>query len=566
MVCLLSGTAVCRAQHPQILSPTHAMLRLDVSARYLLLPVEERQPNVRMRVVADNAEVQALNVRMAVDTVDYYVPLDIRRFGVSSLLLDITFPDNRPVGAPKVDDAVCWRRMHQSDSFDTRNSERLRPLYHHTPPYGWMNDPNGMFYKDGTWHLCYQWNPYGSTWENMTWGHSLSPDLFRWESQTPVIEPDGLGVIYSGSAAVVGEGMTGEQPGHVVAIYTSRGTSQTQSVAVSSDGGKTFRKEPSNPVLTGDVRDFRDPKIFWNDEVGKWNLVLAAGNEVRFYSSSNLREWTFESAFGKDFGSHAGVWECPDLVRLPVRGSDMQRWLLIVNIGSGGPSGGSATQYFTGMFDGHEFRCESAPDKVKWMDYGRDHYATVTFSGCPQGRHVALAWMSNWQYANQVPTQQFRSANSLPRDLDLFIYEGETYCGVKPSPEVFALRGSQPAQKPSEACEIVLQVRKDFQLTLSNSCGERVVMSYDKGKQTLTMDRTQSGNVGFSPQFPCMTEAPTFGALHTLHIFIDRCSIEVFDAEGHMAMTNLVFPSEPYTELALSKGVRCTVYPLQMKP
>ena len=200
------------------------------------------------------------------------------------------------------------------------------------------------------------------------------------------------------------------------------------------------------------------------------------------------------------------------------------------------------------------------------MDYGRDHYATVTFSDCPDGRRVALAWMSNWQYANMVPTLQFRSANSLPRDLDLFEYEGETYCGVKPSPEVLALRGAKPAKVPSEACEIVLQVKKDFRLTLSNTQDEQVVMAYDAAKQLFTMDRTQSGNVDFSPQFPCVTTAPTFGALHTLRIFVDRCSIEVFDGEGRMAMTNLVFPSEPYSELALSGGARCTVYPLQTRP
>ena len=331
-----------------------------------------------------------------------------------------------------------------------------------------------------------------------------------------------------------------------------------QSIAYSTDGGKTFTKYAGNPVLTLNVPDFRDPKVFWNEDIKKWNLILAAGQQMRIYSSANLKEWTYESSFGEGYGSHGGVWECPDLVKLPVRGTGQSKWMLVCNINPGGPFGGSATQYFVGQFDGHRFTCESAPEVSKWMDYGKDHYATVTFSNAPDNRVIALAWMSNWQYANQVPTMQFRSANSVPRDLDLFTYNGETYVGVTPSKELLALRGAK-VKAPTETCEIVVDVRKNTQLVLSNAKGEEVTMTYDAAKQTFTMDRTKSGAVGFSEAFPCEMVAPVYGPLKQLRLFIDKCSIEVLDTDGRLAMTNLVFPSEPYNTLTV-KGGKATIY------
>lgn len=540
------------------LSQNHVQFRLKVQERFLLLPVEESRPNVQIRIIGNNIQLQTLNVRLAQSHADYYVPLDVTRFGVSSLLFDVTrreTNDEKPLS-----DAVCWQLIRQSRDFDTLNVEPLRPAYHHTPPYGWMNDPNGMFFKDGLWHLCYQWNPYGSTWENMTWGHAVSRDLLHWLTLPAAIEPDAHGVIYSGSCAVIPDSRAGS-PGDVVAIYTSRGVSQTQSVAFSHDGGQTFCKHSENPVLTGTVRDFRDPKIFWNEETARWNVVLAAGDEVQFFSSANLTDWTFESSFGKGYGCHDAVWECPDLVKIPVRGSEKKKWLLIVNIFSGGPAGGSATQYFVGDFDGHVFNCDSSPETVKWMDYGKDHYATVTFNNAPDGRVVALAWMSNWQYANQVPTMQYRSANSIPRDLFLFDEEGQTYCGVEPSREILQARG-KPQRRLSDACEIVVTPRDGMELTLSNQHNESVYLKYDAHKQTFSMDRRQSGRVAFSKHFACVTTAPTFGRVRTFRIFIDRCSIEIFDADGRFAMTNLVFPTSPYSELKIRNYKSYVVYPI----
>ena len=533
---------------PQLLSERHAMLRTAVSGRYLLLPVEEREEYANVSIVVANQQVKTFNVKLAVTHVDYYVPVNLSDYHVDELLLDITFRgDRRTRGAVK--DFVCWKEITVSNDFDTTNRERFRPLYHHSPRYGWMNDPNGMFYKDGVYHLYYQWNPYGSQWENMTWGHSTSTDLIHWQPQPTAIERDALGAIFSGSCIV------DEANNRVVAFYTSDGQNQTQSIAISKDNGMHFEKYANNPVLTSDEPDFRDPKAFWNEQLGKWSLILAAGQEMRIYSSDNLTDWTYESSFGKGYGCHEGVWECPDLIELPVVGTDKKKWMLICNINPGGPFGGSATQYFIGQFDGHRFTCEH--QDTRWMDYGKDHYATVTFDHAPQGRHIAIAWMSNWQYANEVPTRQYRSANSLPRELALFEHNGQTYCRVTPVQELDQLRGKRVKRLP-EAAEIVVNLQEKTEIILSNAVGEQVTMIYDAQQGTFSMDRTR-GYANFSANFPCVTVAPTYGSISQLRIFTDRCSIEAFDSEGKMAMTNLVFPSQPYNKLTV-KGGKAIIY------
>ena len=553
IVTLVATLTCCLAEAqiaPVILGDSHVMLRMNKDARYVLLPVQEAEDIASIAVLNDrNDMVQRINVKLAVDRVDYWVPYELK--GAS--LMDIEFHgDRRQKGA--VGEFVCWKETKFSDSFDTTNRERFRPAYHHTPLYGWMNDPNGMFYKDGVWNLYYQWNPYGSQWENMHWGHSTSHDLIHWETQPMALEPDWLGSIFSGSCVTNGS--------EVVAFYTSAGRHQTQSMAVSKDGGVTFQKFEGNPVLTtSDVADFRDPRPFWNNEAGMWNLILAAGQEMRIYSSKDLKEWTFESSFGKEYGNHGGVWECPDLFPLDADGSSNQKWVLLCNINPGGPFGGSATQYFVGQFDGHKFTCESMPKVTKWLDYGKDHYATVSFYNAPENRRVVMAWMSNWQYANQVPTKQFRSANSIPRDLGLFRYGEETYVSAVPSKEMLNMRGAT-LKKPSEACEIVIDLKDKATVTLSNSKGEKVTMNYDAAKRTFSMDRTKSGDTGFSEAFPCVTEAPTYGTVKQLRLFIDRCSIEAFDSEGKMSMTNLVFPSEPYNNIKVSGG-NATIYEIK---
>ena len=552
---LISFTA--GAQALRMPGDRHAMLSVDVTDNYLLLPVQENVANANVKVIVAGEQKQAFNIRLAKEKVDYFVPLDIKRFGAGKILLDINFPGDG-LKRDEVRNFVCWWEIRQSDGFDTANRERFRPAYHHTPVYGWMNDPNGMFYKDGLYHLYYQWNPYGSQWENMTWGHSVSRDLIHWEALPAAIEPDALGTIFSGSCVVDNANTSGYGAGSVVAFYTSAGQNQTQSSAFSSDDGKTFTKSLLNPVITGEIGDFRDPKAFWNPDARQWNLILAAGQEMQIYSSPDLKSWKYESSFGEGYGMHASVWECPDLMKLRVRGTDKSMWLLVCNTG-GAPGGGSGTQYFVGEFDGHKFTTNQK--EALWMDYGKDHYATVTFDNAPQGRRIAIAWMSNWQYSGGVPTKQFRSADSLPRDLDIFEYDGRFYCGVYPSPELAALRGDRIKQ-PSETCEIVVDLKGSASLVLSNPKGEKVIMEYDAKAQTFSMDRTGSGEVSFSKEFPVTTVAPTRGSIRQLRIFIDRCSIEAFDSDGKMAMTNLVFPSEPYNILKV-KGCKATVYSIK---
>ena len=552
-ICLFITTTFMHAQ--TFLSSNHAMKRVKTADKYILLPVEEEEGYAHIRVIKDNQVVKEFNCKLAINKTDYNVPLDVSEYG-GDVLLDIQFSgDKRSIGL--INNFVCWKDIKATNVFDSKNREKFRSIYHHTPIYGWMNDPNGMFYKDGVWHLYYQYNPYGSQWENMTWAHSTSTDLIHWKNHGEVIQPDALGTIFSGSSVVDKENTAGFGKDAVVAFYTSAGAAQTQSIAYSTDNGETFKKYVNNPILTSDVPDFRDPNVFWNEEVKQWNLILAAGQQMNIYSSKNLKDWKYESSFGEGYGNHGGVWECPDLLKMG------DKWVLICNINPGGPFGGSATQYFVGSFDGHKFTCESKPEVTKWMDYGKDHYATVSFSNAPDGRIVVLPWMSNWQYANQVPTQQFRSANGLPRDLGLYSYNGEDYVSVKPSPEVFAAFEKKPSGRLQSAAYIeVTNIKSNASIVLSNDKGERVTMVYDGKNATFSMDRTESGVTDFHSDFKAKTVAPTNGVIKSMQIFIDRCSIESFDTEGKVAMTNLVFPSKPYDKIIV-KGCKVKIYELK---
>lgn len=566
---LLVATAPAMAQkqvevkNMNFLSSNHCIYRISKPSNYLLLPVQEKAEMCNVKVVDNNNQVKSLNVRLAVNHIDYYVPLALKPYsGSKGLALDIhvngTYRNDGDLPG-----FTCWKNMQLADSFDTTNREQYRPIYHHTPTWGWMNDPNGMFYKDGVWHLFFQHNPYGSQWENMTWGHSTSTDLVNWTFEGDPIESDVWGTVFSGSAVVDHDGTAGFGKGAVVAMYTSAGENQTQSIAYSNDNGKTFTKYAANPVLTSNTPDFRDPHVFWNEDIKRWNMILAEGQHMNIYSSADLKDWKLESQFGAEYGNHGGVWECPDLMKMKVRGTDEYKWMLICNINPGGPFGGSATQYFVGQFDGHKFTCESAPEVTKWMDYGKDHYATVTFDNAPDGRHVAIAWMNNWQYTSQVPVMQYRSGNSIPRDLDLYEYEGDIYCGVTPSPEMTAARSKKATKNLTDACEMVVSLKGNATLTLSNDNGEKVVMTYDEKNRSFSMDRTNSGLKDFSDDFAAVTTAPVHGKISQLRLFIDKSSIEAFDAEGKMAMTNLVFPTKPYNKVTVKGKAKYVVYNLK---
>ena len=552
----------------------------DLSRKFLLLPVQENAPESGVYVVVDGVAEPCRNIRLAIDRVDYMVPLELTPYVGKTVALDIHIGDGHR--RTDVIKDVCWQNLVLSDEFSLENTEKYRPAFHHTPQYGWMNDPNGMFWHDGTYHLYYQFNPYGSMWGNMHWGHSSSKDLVNWEHHPVAIAPDQWGTIFSGSAVVDKDNTSGFGKDAVVAMYTSCSLTQKQSIAYSNDGGITFTKYNGNPVIQA-PQECRDPKVFWNDETQCWNCVLVSPLEYEawFYSSPDLKNWTKESEFG-GHGLTTAIWECPDMLKITDPVTGVTKWVLLVNVNPGGPAGGSATQYFTGDFDGKTFKCDSAPEVVKWLDYGKDHYATVSWSGAPDGRAMVIAWMSNWQYANQLPTRQFRSANSLARDLGLIqTKDGEWIVSVKPSPEFEAMRNGKPVRKsftatskprtfelPSSLCEINLSYacagEAELLVRLSNENGEYVDLAYDGEKYTF--DRSRSGQVGFSPDFPVPTTAPASDAsVQGVRLVLDVSSIEAFDADGYWAMTNLVFPENPYTHITIStKSGRCSVKSLEM--
>ena len=571
---VLAGAQSLTINH---ISDTHTMVKVSGKDRYVMLPVQENAPEARVKVLSNGNEVLWANVCLAIDKTDYLVPLDLGQWGGSSIILDIKMNQGRSLRRDPSDD-VCWSEMTTVPVPDLTNSEKkYRPIYHFSPEWGWMNDPNGMVYKDGEWHLFYQFNPYGSFWGNMHWGHAVSKDLVNWENLGIAIAPDALGAIFSGSAVVDKDNTAGFGKDALIAMYTSDGDNQTQSIAYSLDNGRTFTKYAGNPVImAADTPDFRDPKIFWHEESRQWKVILAAGQEVQLYSSDNLKDWTYDSSFGLSYGNHNGVWECPDLVRLPFEGKE--KWVLILNINPGGPFGGSATRYFVGSYDGKAFKCDDLPTVTRWMDDGKDHYATVTWSNAPEGRTVAIAWMSNWQYANSVPTRQFRSSNSVPRDLSLVKKGKEVILKSTPSKEVEALRGN-PVQFGLSTAPVELfdNARKAYELVirftlskkdgatfvLSNESGEQVVLSYDAAVQTFSMDRRGSGNVKFSKSFAAVTTAPTrVGGKMELRLLVDSASIEAFGED--FSMTNLVFPSSPYNTIKMYGNTKAdvTLYPL----
>ena len=549
------------------LANEHNIVVLDTVKKFLLLPVQENAPEGKVNIIVNNQFQldQSINVRLARERVDYYVPLDLSAYAGKTISIDIT-------GMPS--SSLCWEEIKVSDTFDSANREKFRPVYHHTPVYGWMNDPNGMFYKDGVYHLYFQYNPYGSMWGNMTWGHSTSTDLVHWTDEGTPIVADAWGTIFSGSCVVDKDNTAGFGKGAVIAFYTSAkpspwGDVQSQSMAYSLDNGKTFTKYEHNPILTSSERDFRDPKVFWYAPGKHWVMMLAVGQEIQIYSSPNLKDWKKESSFGTMQGAHGGVWECPDLVEVPVEGTKEKKWVLICNINPGGPFGGSATQYFVGHFDGKVFVNES-PTLTKWMDWGKDNYATVTWSNAPAGRCIALGWMSNWQYANNVPTTQYRSTNTIARDLTLYKVDEELYLRSKPSAEIEKARGKKinlPAFKVSGIHEVESLLTDNngayeldmiienagsskIAFSLVNGKGEKVSMYYDVVRKQFVMDRSVSGVVDFSRDFPAVTVAPVDNT-DTIHLrlFVDRSSIEAFGEDGKFVMTNLVFPAEPYNKL-----------------
>lgn len=573
-------------------SDSLTVIHITNPTNYILLPIEEEAAESQVLLDTGEATDTDMDIRLAQTQVDYFVPFALPT-GVKTATVCVR---------NKSKDALCWKEIKLSDTFDTANTEKFRPVYHHTPLYGWMNDANGLVYKDGEYHLYFQYNPYGSKWGNMHWGHSVSKDLVHWEHLAPAIARDTLGHIFSGSSIVDQENVAGYGAGNILAFYTSASdkNGQIQCLAFSKDNGRTFTKYEKNPILcpADGLRDFRDPKVFRYEPEDKWVMIVSADKEMRFYDSKNLKDWNYMSSFGEGYGVQPCQFECPDMVELPVDGDlNRKKWALIVNVNPGCYFGGSATQYFTGNFDGTKFSCDSQPNVTKWLDWGKEHYATVCFSNTGE-RTIAVPWMSNWQYCNIVPTKQFRSANALPRELSLYTQDGEIYLSAVPVPEIKTLRKEKkeiPAFTVANdyhidslladndgayelALEITVGEAEIMGFNLFNDKGEKVDIYFNLPEKRLVMDRTKSGIVDFGKKsvsheievhdrrkttsinyiddFALATWAPIKKEnKYTLDVFVDKCSVEIFLNGGKVAMTNLIFPSEPYNRMCFySKG------------
>ncbi|MGM7724808.1 glycoside hydrolase family 32 protein [Metabacillus sp. Hm71] len=464
-------------------------------------------------------------------------------------------------------------------------TEKYRPQYHFTPERNWMNDPNGMVFFNGEYHLFYQYHPNGNTWGPMHWGHAVSKDLVHWEHLPIALAPDEHGAIFSGSAVVDWNDTSGffEGKSGLVAIFTHADTypdsdrpRQRQSVAFSKDNGRTWRKYEGNPVLQEEsITDFRDPKVFWHHETNQWIMVVAAGQTVRIYSSKNLISWEFASEFGQGHGSHLGVWECPDLFQLPINGDvDQKKWVLFVSIGDNPEyPEGSRTQYFIGEFDGKSFINDYTPETALWIDYGRDNYAGVSWSdvSAEDGRRIYVGWMSNWRYANVTPTKEWRSAMTIPRVLELKKTEEGVRIVQKPIRELQSLRHEKivieneivvPGQNllanvKSNTFEIIagfeIGEAKEFGFKVCKGTNEETIIGYNLENQTLFVDRTHSGEAVFHEDFGGKHESKLLPENNkiTLHVLVDQSSVELFGNDGVSVLTDLIFPNQESKQIEL---------------
>ncbi|WP_083928281.1 glycoside hydrolase family 32 protein [Spirosoma panaciterrae] len=465
----------------------------------------------------------------------------------------------------------------------TTTPEPYRPQYHFTPKAHWMNDPNGMVYLNGTYHLFFQYYPNDTKWGPMHWGHATSKDLVHWQEQPIALYPDKLGYIFSGSAVVdvhntSGFGKKGQVP--LVAIFTHHNPElekrksdkfQYQSIAYSLDEGKTWTKYAGNPVLQNPgIVDFRDPKVRWYEPQKKWIMTLATKDRVTFYASPDLKTWSKQSEFGHNLGAHGGVWECPDLLSIDHNGKKV--WVLLVSINPGGPNGGSATQYFVGDFDGKTFKPYST--KTKWMDYGTDNYAGVTFANTGN-RSILMGWMSNWQYAQVVPTATWRSAMTIPRLLQLKDVNKELYLSSTPVKELGALNGKRFTEKNRSVkgtydltskvmnasglfrLDLTTQATNDFSIILANEQGNELEIGYDKATNTYYIDRSRSGKIDFEKGFGKRHTAPRLStnASLSLTLLADVASVELFADDGLTVLTDIFFSDKPMSKLSLKSAM-----------
>ncbi|HWZ04866.1 MAG TPA: glycoside hydrolase family 32 protein [Mucilaginibacter sp.] len=468
-------------------------------------------------------------------------------------------------------------------------SDTYRPQVHFSPKAHWTNDPNGMVYFNHTYHLFFQYYPGDIVWGPMHWGHAVSKDLVHWKELPIALYPDSLGYIFSGSAVVdsnntSGFGKDGKIP--LVAIFThhdpkgekeGKNNFQNESLAYSLDKGNTWTKYAGNPVLKNPgIRDFRDPKVMWYAQEKKWIMTLATLDHITFYSSPNLKDWKKESEFGKELGAHGGVWECPDLFALKSNGKTY--WVLIVNLNPGGPNGGSATQYFVGEFDGNGFT--PIDNNLRWVDYGPDEYAGITW-GNTGSRKIFLGWMSNWQYANQVPTEKWRNAMTIPKELALKKVNGKILLTSNPVKELTRIEGS-----PVNVSNYLLMSKgikgvpnqfilkfnidkmNDYSVILSNDAGEKLVIGYDNAKKQYFIDRGKSGKINFNAEFAKTAFAPRLTNITSsdIELVIDASSVELFADNGLTVMTSIFFPAKSLTRIKIQNNKGAVIKNLKILP
>lgn len=560
LVALLFISISCTSQKKS--SDENLSVDYQIQSSYILIPIEENAPEIKISVAASNPDFQStFDAHVAVNKIDYWVPFDVKKWKSQKVTLSFLGVKESIMGI---------KEIKQSDKFDFVYNEKYRPQFHFSPEHGWMNDPNGMVYLDGEYHLFYQYNPYGSMWANMSWGHAVSTDLTSWTYLPTVLTPDSLGAIFSGSAVIDVKNTAGFGKNAMVAIYTSAGKTQKECIAYSTDKGRTFTKYSKNPVLPNPgITDFRDPKVSWNEAANQWVMALATKQTVTFFSSPNLKDWTKLSEFGEGIGSHAAVWECPDLFPMPYKGKT--KWVLIVSLNPGGPNGGSATQYFIGDFDGKSFKADALPYPL-WLDYGRDNYAGVTFNNIPKtdGRRIFMGWMSNWDYANQVPTKDFRSSNTTARELTIVNNGNHLILSSYPVKEMDNLKG-KISEKPNllvnkEATiaellkdndgsyEIEMTIKPEsaevFGFSLNNSKDETLKFNFDNTTGFVSIDRKKSGLIDFNDKFAMGMSAPLIKKdAYRIRLLVDKASAELFINEGEITMTTLFFPTEAMNNL-----------------
>lgn len=453
--------------------------------------------------------------------------------------------------------------------------EQYRPQIHYTPAANWMNDPNGMVYADGTYHLYYQYNPSGPDWGNLSWGHATSSDLIHWKEQPVALVPDELGMIFSGSAVCDVNNTAGFGAGAIVAMYTSASESQQQSIAYSTDGGMTFTKYANNPVIANSsMPDFRDPKVFWHEESGQWICCLAKGwvYEMELWGSRDLKNWRHLSTFSAPEYARCnkGQWECPDLMRMKLGGRD--KWVLLISVNPGGPAGGSGTFYFPGEFDGTTFTADRRDDYPLWLDYGADNYAGVTWSNAPGGRHLLIGWMNNWNYVGNSPVSPWRSANTLPRELGLEEIGGRVYLTSKVVPEIESIAGEWKDVTDSDlgvSGAYQLRVETDLAtpvtVVLSNASGDMFEFEVS-GRRLVVKRNARTGDTAFHPLFSIpaiMAPVITDGDKAVFDIFVDSSSVEIFSGNGATVQTNLVYPESVYSSMTTSVPVKAKVRQLK---